>query len=306
MKRPMFAIAGLLVALQLTALEVPVLTPEQTAFLKMTPAERRFNFTNEAYRAKLAQHNWEKMKWREAAEGETSRWRHLPGVPNLRDLGGLKGLDGKVVVTGKVFRSGGFNDNAKYRLVDDEKEPGKKKRQYYGRGKERLTAEARAFQVKNFGIKTDLDLRGDGECNEMTGSPLGPQVKWAHHPSSAYSGFHSETGRAATKRNFALFLDEKNYPIGFHCIAGADRTGSLAYLLEALLGVSDADLVLDWELTAFHNPNHKFAHEARYDQLVGGFAKYPGATARERAEGYVKSLGFTDEDIAKFRKIMLK
>ena len=299
-------LSAVFAATSLFALEVPVLTPEQSAFMKMTPAERRFHFTNEAYRAKLAQHKWEKMQWREAEAGETSRWRHLPGVPNMRDLGGMKGMDGKTVRTGMIFRSGGFNNNAKYRLVDDEEKPGKKKRQYYGRGKERLTAEAREFQVKNFGIKTDLDLRGDGECNEMTGSPLGPQVKWAHHPSSSYSGFHSETGRAATKKNFALFLDEKNYPIGFHCIAGADRTGSLAYLLEALLGVSDADLVLDWELTAFHNPNHKFAHEARYDQLVGGFAKYPGGTARERAEGYVKSLGFTDADIAKFRAIMLR
>lgn len=306
MKRLMFAITGLLAALQLAALEVPVLTPEQEAFMKMSPAERRERFTNEAYRAALAQHNWEKMKWREAAEGESSRWRHLPGVPNMRDLGGLKGMDGKTVQTGKIFRSGGFNDNAKFRLVDDEKNPGKKRRQYYGRGKERLTAEAREFQVKNFGIKTDLDLRRNDECNEMTGSPLGPQAKWAHHPSSAYSGFHSKDGKEATKRNFALFLDEKNYPIGFHCIAGADRTGSLAYFLEALLGVSDADLVLDWELTAFHNPNHKFAHADRYDKLVAGFDKYPGANAREKAEGYAKSLGYTDEDIAKFRRIMLK
>ena len=305
-KALMFSLAAILAALQLAALEVPVLTPEQEAFLKMSPAERRERFTNEAYRAALAQHDWEKMKWREAAEGETSRWRHLPGVPNLRDLGGLKGMDGKTVACGKVFRSGGFNHNAKYKLVDDEKKPGKKKRQYYGRGKERLTAEAREFQVKNFGIRTDLDLRTDGECNEMTGSPLGPQTKWVHNPSSSYGGFHTDEGREATKRNFALFLDERNYPIGFHCIAGADRTGSLAYFLEALLGVSDADRCLDWELTAFHNPNHKFAHEARYDKLVAGFDKYPGANAREKAEGYAKSLGFTDADIAKFRKIMLE
>ena len=306
MKRVLFAVTGLLAALQLAALEVLVLTPEQEAFLKMSPAERRERFTNEAYRAALAQHDWEKMKWREAAEGETSRWRHLPGIPNLRDLGGLKGLDGKTVRTGMVFRSGGFNSNAKYKLVDDKDNPGKQKRQYYGRGKERLTAEAREFQVKNFGIRTDLDLRTDGECNEMTGSPLGPQTKWVHSVSKAYGSFHDKNGMAATKRNFALFLDEKNYPIGFHCIAGADRTGSLAYLLEALLGVSDEDLVLDWELTAFHNPNHKFAHAARYDKLVAGFDKYPGANAREKAEGYVKALGFTDEDIAKFRRIMLK
>lgn len=305
-KTMMFSLAAILAALQLAALEVPVLTPEQEAFLKMSPAERRERFTNEAYRAALAQHDWEKMKWREAAEGESSRWRHLPGIPNMRDLGGLKGLDGTTVRTGMIFRSGGFNNNAKYKLVDDKDNPGKQKREYYGRGKERLDAAGRKFQMENFGIRTDLDLRTDGECNEMTSSPLGPQTKWFHSVSKAYGSFHDKDGKAATKRNFALFLDERNYPIGFHCIAGADRTGSLAYLLEALLGVSDEDLVLDWELTAFHNPNHKFAHAARYDKLVAGFDKYPGANSREKAEGYVKALGFTDEDIAKFRRIMLK
>ena len=293
-------------AFRLLALEVPVLTPEQQAFMGMSPAERRLRFTNEAYRAKLAVHNWEKMKWREAEPGESSRWRHLPGVPNLRDLGGLRGLGGKTVRFGKVYRSGGFNDNAKYKLVDDEAKPGKQKRAYYGRGKDRLTPETRKLQVEQFGIRTDVDLRRDGECNEMTGSPIGPQVTWAHTPSKAYEEFHSKEGMEATKRNFAVFLDEANYPIAFHCIAGADRTGSLAYLLEALLGVSDADLVLDWELTAFHNPNHKFAHADRYDRLVAGFGKYSGSNACERAEGYVKAMGFTDADIAKFRAIMLR
>jgi len=295
-----------LAALPLLALEVPVLTPEQTAFLAMSPAERRLRFTNEAFRVALVQTDWGKMKWREAAEGESSRWRRLPGIPNLRDLGGLKGLDGKTVVSGKIFRSGGFNNNAKFKLVDDPKKPGEKKREYYGRGAERLTDEARKFQIEHFGIRTDLDLRTNGECNEMTGSPLGPQTKWVHNPSKAYGSFHSKDGKAATKKNFALFLDEANYPIGIHCIGGADRTGSLVYLLEALLGVSDADLCLDWELTAFHTKNPNFAHVPRYDKLVEGFAKYPGAMTRERAEGYVKSLGYTDADIARFRQIMLK
>ena len=300
------SLAAVVAALQLFALEVPVLTAEQQEFLKMSPAERRAKFTDKEYREKLAQHHWEKMQWREAAPGESSRWRNLPGVPNMRDLGGLKGIDGRMVKSGRIFRSGGFNNNAKFKLVDDEAKPGTQKRQYYGRGSERLTDETRKFQIANFGIKTDLDLRSDGECNEMTGSPLGPQTKWAHNPSSPYKDFHSEKGMAATKKNFALFLDEANYPIGFHCIAGADRTGSLAYLLEALLGVSEADLCLDWELTAFHNPNPKFAHADRYDRLVEGFAKYPGSNACERAEGYVKALGFTDADIAKFRELMLE
>lgn len=333
------ALAAFFAALPLFALEVPVLTDEQEAFLKMTPAERRAKFTDKKYRAKLAVHDWSKMKWREAAEGETSRWRRLPGIPNLRDLGGLKGLDGKTVATGKIFRSGGFNNNAcklfkeqevmKYykkgnlleKVPPESVEMAKKIIAELDKGGQpdikhlpkkwclgdaRLDEAGLKFQREHFGIRTDLDLRSDRECWGMKGSPLGPQTKWVQSASSAYKGFHSATGRAATKKNFALFLDEANYPIGFHCIAGADRTGSLAYLLEALLGVSDEDLCLDWELTSFHNPNHKFCHVDRYDKLVAGFDKYPGKTARERAEGYVKSLGFTDADIAKFRSIMLK
>ena len=67
----------------------------------------------------------------------------------------------------------------------------------------------------------------------------------------------------------------------------------------------DADLCLDWELTAFHNPHNKFAHADRYDRLVKGFMKYPGATTRERVEAFAKEQGFTDSDIARFRQIML-
>ena len=308
MKVQEMAVACLLLlqCLSLSAAEAIVLTPEQAAFMKMSPAERREMFTNATYRSRLAVTKWNTMSWREAEEGEVCRWRRLPGVPNLRDMGGLVGLDGRRIRTGLVYRSGGYNDNAKFHLVDDEKKPGHKRRQYYGRGKERLDAESRKYQVEHFGIKTDIDLRSDGECNEMTGSPLGPQVSWQHISAHAYASFHGKSGRAAVKKIFPLFLDKKNYPIGFHCIAGADRTGSLAYLLEALLGVSDADLCLDWELTAFCNPNPAFAHASRYDRLVEGFSKYPGATTCEKAVGYVKSLGFTDADIQKFRDIMLE
>ena len=288
------------------AWEVPAFSPAQEAFLKMSPAERRAKFTDEDFRRQILQKKWDELKWRPAAPGETSRWRHLPGIPNMRDVGGLRGLDGRMVRTGLIYRSGGFNGNPKYRMVDDPEKPGKQKREYYGRGSVRLSAAALQFQKENFGIRTDLDLRSDGECREMTGSPLGPQTKWVHSPSRPYASFHSKEGRAASKRNFAVFLDEANYPIGIHCIGGADRTGSLVYLLQALLGVSDADLLLDWEITAISTANTAFAHAERYDKLVAGFARYPGATTRERAEGYVKALGFTDDDIARFRKLLLK
>ena len=103
-----------------------------------------------------------------------------------------------------------------------------------------------------------------------------------------------------------MLLDAKNYPLVFHCIAGADRTGTLAYVVEALCGVSDGDMLFDWELTALVNLDVGFAHEKRYDKLVDGFLNYPGSTTAERVAAFVKSLGFTDADIARLREILLE
>ena len=227
----------------------------------------------------------------------------LDGVPNVRDLGGLKTKDGMEFRKGLLYRSAGFNNNAPHRMVTNE--AGKVSRGYYGKGRERLKREDREYAVKTLGIRTDLDLRTDGECHGMSGSPLGPEVKWVHIPSMSYAGLFSTNGIAAFKKSFKLFLDERNYPIAFHCIAGADRTGTLAYVIEALCGVSDDDLLLDWELTAFSSTGCQFSHEKRYDRLVAGFMKYPGGCTRERVEAFVREQGFTDTDMAHLRRLLL-
>jgi len=284
------------------AAEVLDLNDAQRQFLAMSAAERRNAFTNVAFReAMLGAPMWEDRAWRTAKPGETSRFRHLPGVPNMRDLGGLVGLDGRRIRRGLLYRSAGLNGNAPRRVVSTNA-AGKAVYEYYGKGAERLTDERRALARRIFGIRTDLDLRSDGECHGMTGSPLGPETKWVHVPSGAYGDFLAR--RESVQKCLAVFFDEQNYPIVFHCISGADRTGSLAYLLEALLGVSDDDLALDWELTAFCvGPNWR---HSQFDALLASFAKCPGTNARERAESVVRSLGYTDVDIARFREFMLE
>ena len=92
----------------------------------------------------------------------------------------------------------------------------------------------------------------------------------------------------------------------FHCIAGADRTGSLAFVLEALLGMDEDELYKDWEVTGFQKSKLDFRHETRFDKLVKGFDAYPGATIHERVVAFVKSCGFTDADIARFRELVLE
>ncbi len=174
------------------------------------------------------------------------------------------------------------------------------------KGKNRIRPEGRAIFLDRYGVRSDIDLRSDGECWGMTGSPLGPSVKWFHYSSSAYAGMHTDRGRAAFAKVFRVFLDEKNYPVIFHCIAGQDRTGAVAFILNGLLGVAEEELYLDWEATGFWNKNPTLNHAARLDKLVAGFRKLPGKDLNEQIENYVLSCGFTREDIEKFRSIMLE
>ena len=53
------------------------------------------------------------------------------------------------------------------------------------------------------------------------------------------------------KAMFEKLANKDNYPFYFHCSAGADRTGTLAFLLYGLLGVSYDDIRPEYELTTF-------------------------------------------------------
>jgi len=172
-------------------------------------------------------------------------------------------------------------------------------------GENRFTPEGRRYFVEDLGVRSDLDLRTAEECMHMTGSPAGPEVHWYFIPSNAYGGLDSSEGRKAFVEDFKLFLDEKNYPIAFHCIAGQDRTGTLAFVLNGLLGVPEEQLFLDWEVSIFWNSNIGFGWN-RIEELYKTLGRYPGKTINDRIEAYVLARGFTKEDIAKFRKLMLE
>ena len=160
-------------------------------------------------------------------------------------------------------------------------------------------------------MKTDIDLRSDMECYGMTGSPLGPTVKW-HQWSFAqfgYSNMFSPNGYKSFKEAFTLMLDEANYPIVFHCIGGTDRTGTMATLLNALLGVNENELCRDYEASWFRTAGGVVddVHRAWFEGLLTRLNKQEGENLREKVENFViNSCGFSMEDINKFREIMLE
>lgn len=272
-------------------------------------------------------------KWSVTAGGETvsstfktediaPRIIRFPGVPNVRDIGGYIGLDGKRVKQGMIYRSAAMNDHPKQTFYTKQElfnlgrqaeweaaQTNKNKRivKETKRGKTRSSQSTRDEMLKYLGFKTDIDLRNNWETSCMTNSPLGSGVNWVHASFAAYGGIHNKGVQKKFKQIFKLMLEEENYPFIVHCYAGQDRTGTLTYVLLALLGVNDEDLSLDWSATGFWNRGSHFNHKGFYDNIPKSFIKHgKGATTLERAENYVKKVGFTDEDIAKFRRLMLE
>ena len=228
------------------------------------------------------------------------RWIGLYGnVSNIRDLGGYVTADGRRVRQGMLYRGQGLNDNSVDREIP---------------GNNRLMIVDLPTMLGRFKIRTDLDLRSSGETAGMKVSPLGTGVDFIHHSSLCYAGIFTDKGKKVMAENFRVFCDEKNYPIYFHCIAGADRTGSLAYILNGILGVPEKELELDWEHTFYPDlPDNQANGNPTYWRLMknlvdGLTAKYtkPGESVQQRIEKYLLDSGITPEEIAEFRSIMLE
>ena len=234
-----------------------------------------------------------------ATEDRAPRWIEIEGnVHNIRDFGGWRTTDGRRVRQGLAFRGQGLN----YNSVTGETQ-----------GRNRLTVEDVKYFTRTLGIRTDLDLRGKGETVDMTESPLGPGVKFIERSSLCYRGIFTDGGKKTMAENVRVFCDPANYPIYFHCIGGADRTGSLAYVLLGALGVPQHDIETDWESTFYPNiPDDHHEKEpdfwCRESHLTDGIGKYgePGDTWQRRCQLYLLDCGITPEEIARLRDILLE
>ncbi len=234
-----------------------------------------------------------------ATEDRAPRWIEIEGkVGNIRDLGGWRTADGRRVRQGMAFRGQGLNQNS----VTGERQ-----------GRNRLTVEDVKYLVGTLGIRTDLDLRNKGETADLSESPLGPGVRLILRSSYGYKGIFGGIGKKTMAENIRVFCDESNYPIYFHCISGADRTGSLAYVLLGALGVPRHDIETDWEST-FYPDIPDDIHETEPDywcresHLTDGIGRYgkPGDTWQRRCELYLQDCGVTKEEIARLREILLE
>lgn len=265
--------------------------PSLAEYLARPLAERRMWFADGAFRHQM------KKNGPVRGEGLLSRWVEVERIPNLRDVGGLRTQDGRELRRGLIYRSAGWNDNAKT--------PKGVPESAWIPGESRLTEKGRA-QLAQLGIKTDLDLRKANECWRMTASPLGPDVRWIRISFGSYGRFKTKVEfRQAVRQVFDVLADETNYPLVFHCIGGADRTGCLALMIHELCGVDENTAIADWELTGTNTEQLNFVHAKTLDLFLSHLAEYPGATAEQRMRNFLADCGVASEQMESVRRIML-
>lgn len=202
---------------------------------------------------------------------------------NLRDLGGRPSSFGGTVRQGLVYRGSHMN-------------AGKKS-----------SEKNRRFMVEELKIKTELDLRYESviKKEKRTKSNLGDAVTWIHCPVNAYNSFTPEQN-GLFRDAVRVFAKVEAYPIYVHCQGGVDRTGEICFLLNALAGVSEDDLLTDYELSSlsrFPRSREKTVYFRTWRQKIASFA--PDKTWCERAERYLLSIGVTEQEIAAIRDILL-
>lgn len=210
-------------------------------------------------------------------------------VFNVRDFGGLPVGSGKHLRYEQIYRGGRWNGNNTFITSE---------------GKENL---------KQVGILSELDLRYASESENITTSKGGDQIEYKR-----FSGSTNLFGQYYYEKcnNGDIFIQAMQYmidkvrnkqPVYMHCSIGADRTGTLAVLLEGLLGVDYCNICMDWELTSFalvtaapgddlrsrYRPecSQNFNYEGLWKAVVDN---HPGNTTQEKFYHYFNK-GYTGD-----------
>ena len=218
---------------------------------------------------------------------------YMETIGNFRDMGGLKTSLNKRIKSGMVYR--GANPDGASETDKD-------------------------YLLNTLKIKTELDLRnaGEGKCGlNVLGFPnyLTADDNGGFYYDNYPNGIGYKTGRDVLAKEIKYFANRDNYPIYYHCAIGRDRTGSLALVLNSLLGVSKKDIGIDYEISMFAKVSTSDVHGGElvddlvdqvyfiYNYIYGG---YIGKNMQEKTEAFLLDIGVTAQEINNIKDILLE
>ncbi len=205
---------------------------------------------------------------------------------NFRDMGGGKNADGVKVRQGLLYRG---------------QAPMTK-----------VSVEAlKSFYVDKLGIKTQVDLRGKDECEgrQKTYGEVETSLAGIEHLFFPIIPYHVTHPKCAPniREMFKVFSDASKYPIYFNCAVGSDRTGTVAFILDGVIGRDERYYYDNYELPSFNKNLPRFRYCRKGSELFETFGpKKEGETTRGNVIKYLLKIGVTQEEIDATRRILLE
>ena len=214
----------------------------------------------------------------------STRFIDIDGIYNTRDIGGYVNLDGKTVRQGMVIRG---------TELDGLVVPGY-----------RLT-EAGKQTIRSFGFVYDMDLREASIFMGTYGSPIGADVRHEFYTAPQYGQIFSAAYKESLRRIFSDMANSANYPMYLHCTYGADRTGTVIFLLQGVLNMSEEQMVREYQMSGFQFSS--YAESDQMDIIISGLQNKEGDTLQEKIVNFlINDIGVTQGEIDSIRNIMLQ
>ena len=213
---------------------------------------------------------------------------------NIRDLGGWS-CDGGAIRYGMIYRGCELN-GSHYNIS--------------------LNDQQRHIFLDKLGIQDEIDLRSKGEvsgadgrygtCDDTASFDANGALDYTLFPVRPYEiGVNLEDPEqtnlyASVIKRIANDVNN-NKPIYIHCLAGADRTGTVCALIEAICGVSFSDIEHDYELTSFASNHTRIRQNTSWRAFTDRIVSMNGNTFRDKAVSYALSAGVSIEEINALR-----
>lgn len=204
----------------------------------------------------------------------------VDSITNTRDFGGRQTVDKKYRVKQGII--------------------------YRGANLDEISNEGKTKLLGTYGIKTDLDLRGQSKV-----SPLGSKTKLISISSGMYeSALDFDDWYPALRTEVLAFANANNFPIYVHCQIGRDRTGTICALIGAIAGMSERDILRDYELTFFSVVNGDVDDPAHYSEkmqrTLNYLKAYDKGTLQENTMEFMREkLKLKQSDLNKIRSNIL-
>ena len=219
--------------------------------------------------------------WTFTTHDARPRWILVPGITNVRDIGGWPLPGGTKVRQGVTYRSSEMNCHLE------------------------ISEEGKRVLLDTLKVRTDLDLRRpeDGAWPALDES----RVEWINAPVAPYGQICDDPSRAGLRNIFRVFADPSKHPVIFHCWGGCDRGGSVAFLLGALLGVELEQLAQDYELSSLSIWGDRLQTSADFRALLDVLVPFADDEddIESQAENFLLHIGVPARDIESIRRELI-